>query len=70
MIQYVVYKHPKDYPHHYVVRAYKITESGGLFPLEGQISNDLHKVRDFVPEGLVRLERSEDDDPCIVEVWV
>jgi hypothetical protein len=30
----------------------------------------LEEARDTLPEGLVRINRQEQDDPVIVEVWI
>lgn len=70
---YVIYKHPADYPDHYVVRAWRIET--GREPLAGfvKLADTLEEARQLVPIerlGLVRIERSPEDDPVIQETWL
>lgn len=68
--QYVIYKHPKDFPHHYVVRVWNITYSGRVIPVQGYLAENLEDAREFIPKELARLERHQEDDPCVVELWI
>lgn len=71
---WVIYDHPADYPDHFVVRAWRIET--GRDPLPGHtahLADTLEEARELVPIqrlGLVRLERSPDDDATIVETWI
>ena len=72
MTQWVIYKHPREYPDRYVLREWHIDE-GDPNPRMGsriELADELEEIRLFVPEGCVCLTRSEDDDPSIVEVWL
>jgi len=62
---WTVYKRPLDFPNYYVVRCW-IGDQPTNHVLLGR---DLNDVRSLLPEGLFRMDRHEDDDPCIVETW-
>lgn len=64
---WVVYDHPKDFPHCFVARRWSgETPTGDVI-----VSPDLEQVR-WVLEmrGLVCLKRMDDDVPQIVETWL
>lgn len=70
--QYVIYDKPTDFPEWFVVR--KFTIGAGSVTAAGAvwICESLDEARDIIAHeapGLVRLARSPDDDPVIVEVW-
>lgn len=69
MNQYVIYKKPRDYPKKYVTRKWEILV-GGLNPAEAFVCDTLKEARGKVPDGLVQMERSPEDDPAIYEVWI
>lgn len=67
LLIWAVYDHPKDYPDHWVARPHSLYH-GAL-----QVSVSAHTlkgVRELLPPGLVRLERSAGDEAKIVEVWL
>ena len=71
LTQWVIYfgatNHP---PGTWVVRAWDILP-GKLVPHALMHEcRSLFEARCKVPEGLFRLNRQPDDDPCIVEVWI
>ena len=71
LTMYVVYKHPKDYPHQFVVRRFDIV--GGetrVWKEPYALTETLSHARDAVPEGLFCLPRFDKDEPQIVEVWM
>jgi hypothetical protein len=68
--QWVIYAHPRDYPDKYVMRRWDISGSVMIATDETAFANTLAEIRECVPQGLFRLERFENDDPCIVEVWL
>ena len=70
MSQWVVYDHPRDYPDVFVMRRWKILDGVVLATDEVKTAATLKEIRALVPPGLYRLSRFEDDDPCIVEVWL
>lgn len=73
METWTIYRYPRDYPEHYVLRRWVILSSGGE-PIPdaapAALGTDLLTVRGRVPPGLVCLGREPGDDPVIVETWV
>lgn len=71
MTQWVIYKHPKDHPEHYVLRATYISDAHNLTqdPMAWKHSK-IEVLRKLVPPGYVRMDRHPDDDPVIAEVWI
>lgn len=69
---YVVYAHPSDYPHNYVLRRWVVTGAGDRLPDHDwfALGATLEEVRAHVPVHCVRTERHPNDEPQIVEVWV
>jgi len=63
---WVIYKHPKDYPDKYVARKWILDEPTS----EAVFANTLEEARLAIPKGLIRMERNNQDDPCIVEIWL
>lgn len=63
---WTVYEKPKDYPNDFVVRIFNFDKPTNVV----HTAKTLEEVRRFIPEGLYRLERLPQDDPCIVEVWL
>ncbi len=69
---YVIYDHPKDYPQHFVVRAWEVV-CGVPVPIPSfdcLLANSLEEARSRLPEGLINIGREACDDPRIREVWV
>jgi len=62
----VIYKYPADYPNKYVARLW----DGLISTSYVALSDTLEGVRAAIPLTMTCLERSPDDDPCIVEVWL
>jgi hypothetical protein len=67
---WTIYDHPIDYPGTFVARKFVIDGEKVTVTNEIIIALTLESVRDMLPPGLYRLNRLEDDDPKIVEVWV
>lgn len=63
---WVVYENPKDFPLKFVARRWELDKPTN----EIIVTDTLGELRDELPEGLTRLDRHFDDDPCIVETWV
>lgn len=61
-----VYKHPEDYPEQYVARVWDVNKPTHLIAL----ADTLEELREAIPEGMCNLGRQQQDDPCIVEVWI
>lgn len=68
--QWVVYKHPRDYPDKFVLRRWDIQGGTIIATPDVKTADSLEKIRQEVPAGLYRLDRFEEDDLCIVEVWL
>jgi len=64
---WVLYDHPEDFPDHYIARRYNLT-----VPTENYITNvKLESLRiRLESEGYIRISRTIDDDPCVVECWI
>lgn len=63
---WVVYSSPKDYPGLYVARKWVNNA-----PTSEHISaKSLDEIRKKIPQGLMRIPRTTQDDPVIVEVWI
>lgn len=69
---YTVYKHPSDYPEEYVVRRFTMKD-GSYVPDEeiffkskflGDLSEKMKRL------DLYFLQRDDNDDPCIVGVYL
>lgn len=64
---WTVYRKPKDRPDApYLARLYH----GERPTPEVLTASDIDTLRAELPPGLVRMERSPGDDPCIIEVWL
>lgn len=71
--QWVVYDHPKDFPHCFVARRHAhAAEENEYYPTEDVvISPDLDTLRQWLARnGLACMPRFENDPPHIVEVWL
>ena len=70
LITFTIYKNPSDFPPGYAIRKWSITERGPIAE-EGRGGIwSIDEVRALIPSGYARLERMEEDDPCIVETWI
>jgi hypothetical protein len=64
---WTVYKSPRDYPGHWVLRAHDVP--GGP-RADCFVSKSLEKVRAQIPMGCVRMVPQEGDDLVIFETWM
>ncbi len=63
---FVIYDRPSDFPNHIVVRLWRTERMSMAWTFA-----TLEEARAALPlDDLVRLERFEEDDPTIVEVWL
>jgi hypothetical protein len=69
VIMWVVTWNPSDYPMQAVARPRLITTGGDVALNSVLLANTLDDLRLRLPTGLVRLDRSPEDDPVIVEIW-
>ena len=68
---WVVYDHPTDFPDQFVARQHIVGIAGNTPTDRTMGSNDIEKVRAALRNlGLVKIDRSPEDDPVIVEVWL
>ena len=70
-IMVTIYEHPKDYPKSYVARVH-IVGRGRHWPSPTIfiVRDTLEEVRAAIPAGMHRMNRSPNDDPCIVETYL
>lgn len=61
-----VYNSPTDYPGKFVARLWDIDKPTAFVAT----ADTLDELRDSIPDAMHRLDRRQDDDPCIVEVWI
>lgn len=61
-----VYDHPADYPGKYVARLWDGNEPTRFIALADTIEN----IRKIIPPNMMRVLRAQQDDPCIVEIWI
>lgn len=63
---WVIYENPKDVPNKFVARKWLNDIPQKIM----YIADSLDEIRKRIPEGLVRMSRSIEDDPIIVEIWL
>ena len=68
--QFVVYKHPRDFPDQFVLRRWWISGPDPEATNDYRLADTLAGVRELVPWDCVCLHRYPEDDPTIVEVWI
>jgi hypothetical protein len=70
---FTIYERPADYPAQYVVRRWRIV-AGVNDPVPDldafAVAMSRDAARAAIPAGRVRLERSANDEPQILESWV
>ena len=70
LLIWTVYDHPLDYPEWFVARPQIILPKlPPAFPMH-LMTRDLEALRSALPDGLTRMDRLPDDDPCVIETWV
>jgi hypothetical protein len=67
---FTIYERPRDYPEGYVVRRSFVNAGMVWLDRVAQYAPALEAARGLIPPGLHRIPRYENDDPCIVEVWL
>jgi hypothetical protein len=63
---WIVYESPPDFPDKYVARRLNLSQPTADFV----VADTLNEVRQKLPKGLYRIERSERDDPLVRESWI
>ena len=64
---WTIYKDPTDYPGKWVLRGCDVP---GTVHEDCVVGDTLEEVQKAVPFGLIRLSRTEHDDPVIYEIWI
>lgn len=70
---WVVYKHPSDFPDHYVVRCHRFCckTHKTIQDKDVMLSRDYAPIAQYLDAmGLVKLDRMPEDDPIILETWL
>jgi hypothetical protein len=67
---FVIYDHPSDYPESFVVRQWVVSGDHVLVSPVAQLAETIEAARAKIPLGRVKLKRTPDDDPVILEVWL
>ena len=72
MFMYVIYDHPKDFPDHWVLRRYLITQDlmSPMPTYTAGLYNSLAAARADVEPGSLRFPPHPGDDEIISEVWL
>ncbi len=71
LIMWTIYDNPKDYPGLFVARMFKVWRAGPEPTAEVVMSRSLDEVRRAMTHlGLTCIQRSPDDDPKILEIWL
>jgi hypothetical protein len=67
---WTVYDKPKDHPTEYIARRFDCTAEGPVATLDAW-TGSLELIRETLYQaGLIRMPRSPDDEPQIVETWL
>jgi hypothetical protein len=68
---WTIYDHPKDQPHHYVVREWQVIRGQrDAIPAQAYLAPTLEIARRLIPAGLMCLHRRPEDDSVILETWI
>jgi hypothetical protein len=70
MNTWTIYRRPPSEPYGYAARRFEITKQGAVATHDGFTARSLPEIRALLPKGLVRMTRSPDDAPEIVETWI
>ena len=66
---WTIYNRPLDFPNHFAVRQWVVTDDGLLMHKFACVCDTLEEARECIPVGTLCFPREEDDDPVIVESW-
>lgn len=67
---WVVTHNTEDFPGLYVVRIHEVGPGYTRPTEQHQTAATLEEIREFVPQGKVKIDRHPTDDPVIVETWL
>lgn len=66
MLLWVIYFNPKDHPNKYVARLWNFNTPTP----NHHVADNYDDIISKIPTDLIRIDRMDGDDPCIVEVWL
>lgn len=69
LVMWTIYERPRDRRGPFTVRTQTI-EPGVVIHGDAKDAPNLTAARALVPPGLTCVPRRDEDDPCIVEVWM
>ncbi len=67
---FTIYFSPKDFPGKYVVRLFDADKPLRLIAVKDTLDQARATIPQEPPFGFLRVDRSEKDDPVIVETWL
>lgn len=67
---WTIYRHPKDYPLHFVVRKHVVDGAGSRPTPDFSLHGTLDEARGAIPPYRYNLGRYAEDEPQIVETWI
>lgn len=67
---WTIYDHPKDHPHGFIARRWIAVAAEVIATDETLVADTLEALREKLPPDLIRISRSPQDEPVIVEVWL
>ena len=70
MPMWTIYDSPSDRPGLFVARLWLVSSRGVMATDDVKTAGTLVEIRAKLPRGLACMQRHQDDDPCIVEVWI
>lgn len=71
LVGWTIYRHPLDFPDHFVVRMWYVPEPGRVaLYLFSCLCDSLDEARDQIPVGALCFPREIGDDIVIVETWM
>ena len=71
LVGWTIYRHPSDFPHHFVVRMWFVPEPGVVaLQLFSCLCDSLDEAREQIPSGTMRFPREVGDDIVIVETYI
>lgn len=67
---WTIYNRPLDYPNHFAVRQWEVTDEGLVMHAMACLYDTLEEAREGIPVGTICFPRDPDDDAVIVETWL
>ena len=61
-----IYNSPVDYPEKFVARLWDLDKPTRYVG----VAETLDTIRELIPKNMVCFRRDQNDDPCIVEIWI